>query len=231
MSEPVQNFLKGVFFLSLAFSSMPTLSESKTIMDTALPPAITHGLEYPSEPGKNSYPRDMSDFNRLLALAGNGNANSNYLLGKIYSDSRLDDSEKDHRLSRFYYEKALSFYDRHPGALLGLAILYERGLGGVRDVNRAISLYERAGEAGSDIAYNNLSVIYVLGKDSPQDFEKAKRYTRNAANLGNASNIEVLTHWDYFVEMSSTQDESEAEKIHNRYRELELKKTREKSKD
>ncbi len=203
--------------------SLPAISDDH-MKPPPLPPAIIKKLNYPTPTQINHYPEDSADFANLLALSNAGYAQFNYILGRIYSDGRLDESEKDYKASKVYYEKAIEQYARHTEALLELGVLYQRGLGTPKNIHKAISLYERAGEAGSAIAYNNLSVIYVLGRDIPQDFSKAKVHTQNAAHLGDSQSLEVLKHWDYYVEISSTQDSEKIKKIVEKYKKIEMQK-------
>lgn len=215
----------SIVSLSLLLLSMPAASDNH-MKNTAftLPPAIVKKLDYPPGLQINNYPKDSEEFANVLKLSSMGNAHFNYILGRIYSDDRLDESEKDYKTSLLYYEKAIGLYPRHPDALTNLGVLYQRGLGTKKDINKAIALYERAGEVGSIIAYNNLSVIYAMGNEVPQDFKKAKIYNKNAAHLGDAQSIELLKHWDYYVEVSSTQDEKKIEQIAEKYKKIESQK-------
>ncbi|MGC5702527.1 sel1 repeat family protein [Pseudomonas sp. NFXW11] len=215
----------SIICLSLLLLSTPAVSDDPMKKTTVtLPPAIVKKFDYPPGPQINNYPKDREEFSHLLELSSMGNAHFNYILGRIYSDDRLDESEKDYKTSLFYYEKAIALYARHPEALTNLGVLYQRGLGVAKDVKKAVALYERAGEVGSVIAFNNLSVIYAMGDEVPQDFEKAKIYNQNAAHLGDAQSIELLRHWDYYVEISSTKDDKEIEKIAEKYKKIELQK-------
>lgn len=215
--------IQFVALLLLSLSTPVISDENMKTTSSTLPPAIVKQLDYPSDSTPNYYPKNSEEFSNLLNLSNAGYAQFNYILGKIYSDYRLAESEKDYKSSLLYYERAIKLYARHADALTDLGFLYQRGLGTAKDINKAIALYETAGAAGSIRAYKNLSSIYIVGDDVPQDFSKAKIYNQYAAHMGHANSIEVLEHWDYFVEISSTQDEKEMEKIVEKYKQVELK--------
>lgn len=66
-----------------------------------------------------------------------------------------------------------------------LAYLYASGEQGVAvEPAKAIEWYKRAGEAGYLPAWNDLAILYELGKIVPQDFAVAVRYYRQAAEVG-----------------------------------------------
>ncbi|MDF9755620.1 TPR repeat protein [Pseudomonas sp. TE6288] len=210
--------------VSLMLLSMPALSSDHMNTHTALPPAIAMKLAAPPEPQTTTYPRDSEEFEHLIELAKNGNAHANYVLGLIYSDQRLPDTERNYKASVAYYEKAINLYSRHAPALARLAFLYRAGLGTPVDIKKAVALYERAGESGSAVAYNNLSTLYAVGDVVPQDFKKARMYAEYAAHLGHAESFEILQHWDYYVEISSTTDSKKISEIVEKYKNLELQK-------
>lgn len=169
-------------FIALALLSISITTDAAGYMNNSnltLPPAITKKFEYPYSQ-INRYPENLEEFILVHKLADEGVAQYNYILGEIYGDHRLDKGEADYKASLHYYEKSIQLYERHAGALLGLGVLYQRGLGTTKDIKKAVELYEKAGDAGAAIAYNNLSVLYALGKEIPQDFNKAKLYSQNA---------------------------------------------------
>jgi TPR repeat protein len=220
----IQSRLVSYIALTLLPLSMATdAADYMKNSDLILPPAITKKLEYPYSQ-INRYPENLEEFAIVHKLASEGVAQYNYILGEIYGDHRLDKWETDYEASFYYYVRSIQLYERHAGALLGLGVLYQRGLGTTKDVKKAIELYEKAGDAGSAIAYNNLSVLYALGKEIPQDLSKAKLYTQNAAHLGDAQSIEALRNWDYYVEIWSTDDVKKLDKVTEKHRKIELQK-------
>lgn len=208
----------------LLLLSMPALPNDRLNTHIELPAAITMKLQPLPEQRTIMYPENREEFEYLIEVAHHGNAQLNYILGLIYSDPRLPEPEIDYKASLRYFENAIKSYPRHGPALLKLAHQYRDGLGTPKDIKKALALYERAGEAGSAKAYSNLSVMHTVGKLVPRDFKKAKLYAEHAAHLGHAESFEVLKHWDYFVEISSTTDSKKISEIIEKYKKLEAQK-------
>ena len=77
-----------------------------------------------------------------------------------------------------------------------------------KNYSEAIALYERAGEVGSIIAYNNLSVIYAMGNEVPQDFKKAKIYLN--ITFASAKRFFASTNFIFLLFVWSPKDKSPA---------------------
>jgi|TARA_R110002033_G_scaffold9971_4_gene32765 TPR repeat protein len=89
---------------------------------------------------------------------------------------------KDYENARKYFSYAAR--NNYGGSLLDLGVLYEKGLGGKKDIYKAIEYYERAyknNTSQKDIAAYNLGLVYQYGKDKiKKDIEKAKEWYKNS---------------------------------------------------
>lgn len=130
--------------------------------------------------------------------AEKGNANAQYYLGLMYAAGK-GGLEKSPAEAAKWYEKVVaqgkesgSFKD----AAFNLALLYTDGAGVDRDVDRALDLYTKAGEAGSGSAFFNMGVIYDDGVPGVEpNKKKAVEYYLKAVKLkhpGATLNVGVM---------------------------------------
>lgn len=115
-------------------------------------------------------------------LVEEGDPKIQNLLGKAYlnGDFGLD---KNYNKARALFEKSAS--QEYPGGLMNLAECYEKGLGVEKDIQKAIDLYDQAGQKGNGYAYKRLRDIYSRGSEGvPQDLEKAQEYNEKALKTG-----------------------------------------------
>ena len=89
---------------------------------------------------------------------------------------------KEYENARKYFSYAAS--NNYGESLIDLGVLYEKGLGGKKDINKAIEYYERAYKKNTskkDIAAYNLGLVYQYGKgDIKKDIKKAKEWYKNS---------------------------------------------------
>ncbi|KAH3764285.1 sel1 repeat family protein [Pelomyxa schiedti] len=101
-------------------------------------------------------------------------------------------------------------------SVTSLGICYDHGVGGVeKDIHKAVSLYQRAADAGSGTAIFNLAVCYDNGDGVENDIHKAVILYRRAADAGNTMamfNLAVC----YENGVGVDQDLSEAVKLYQR---------------
>lgn len=122
----------------------------------------------------------------LKRAAKHGNGDAYYLLGNLYFGNYGGTSyvQKDDQKAFENWEKAFEL--RSPDGGNNLAIAYIYGIGCVKDVAKAISIYKQAVENGSGSSANSLYVYYAMGDDGVEKDEKlAKYYLFKAAELGN----------------------------------------------
>lgn len=135
-------------------------------------------------------------------------------LGKIYSDSTMQDFTK---AATFYkqgcdlddaecfralgflcqegngveqsYEKAIKFYLKAAElgdieAYCNLGFLYEEGRGVEADYHKALEFYQKAADSGSAGAHFNLGYMYQYGYGVERDYKKAINLYQKSANMG-----------------------------------------------
>jgi len=80
-----------------------------------------------------------------------------------------------------------------PMAIYDLGTKYDFGeYGLVKDVTRAVELYERAADLGMNEAHHNLGVLYANGKEVAKDMAKAFHHYEAAAMSGHVSARYIL---------------------------------------
>lgn len=166
-----------------------------------LPAVIKKGLKVIPIPQIHGYPEDEQGFREIIQMAELGHAESNYILGLIYSDYRVPESERDYPKAFYYFNRTVQIYPTFADALFRLGLAYERGQGVEKNVAKALELYERAGDAGSYKAYSTLATTYVVGIDKqvPKNLEKAKFFYTKAAQLGDGMSTLIWLQWDEVV--------------------------------
>ncbi|NDK98601.1 tetratricopeptide repeat protein [Photorhabdus bodei] len=165
-----------------------------------VPKTVFTGMNYEDKEITLKIPRTVEEFHNLEKLAEEGNADANFLLGRLYSDSALARSERDYQMAKYYYEKALSLDRNHMLALYWLGGIYKYKGRDKQDVKKAIELYERAGSLGLIRAYDSIAVTYLHGDGNvPQDLEKAKMYFQKIADMGDEESRYILEHWEIIL--------------------------------
>lgn len=80
----------------------------------------------------------------------------------------------------------------HPNAQYNLAVMYQKGDGVEKDMQKALFWYEKASEANLPIAQYNLGMIYFEGAIVPKDELKAKELWQKAANQGLEAAVKLM---------------------------------------
>ena len=123
-----------------------------------------------------------------------GHAEAQESLGCLYEFAE----KPDYRRARKWYTRALKQHSSDtPDAAYRLGWLYERGLGGKKDIQKAYQLYRKAAKAGCAEAQRALGYLYDKGLGLPRSYAKAyKWYARAAlqADETSCNNIGVLYH-------------------------------------
>lgn len=105
-------------------------------------------------------------------------------LGYMYLNGKGTDVDYDK--AKVCFEKAFELKDNEATCMLGY--MHETGKGCIKDIKRAIQLYEIAGRNGYMRAYNNLGSLYAASKD----MDKAEHYWELAGKAGNTTAINNL---------------------------------------
>lgn len=118
----------------------------------------------------------MTTYQKLLCAAQRGGADAQFALAEWL---RTDDPPM--------YDKARTWYCRaaeqgHAEAQNNLGSMYQRGLGGERDLVEAVLWYRTAALQGEPVAQYNLAGRYRLGEGVPLDLHEAVKWLTLAAD-------------------------------------------------
>ena len=108
----------------------------------------------------------------LLRAADSGNSNSQYLLGKWFSDHNSQSSYKEEAF--FWYEKSAK--NGYRDAMFKLGECYENGIGVYCNYNEAIKWYTKAAKGGNDSAQLRLVKAYLYGFMVNKDVNEALKW-------------------------------------------------------
>ncbi|MBS9422330.1 tetratricopeptide repeat protein [Photorhabdus caribbeanensis] len=172
---------------------------------TNIPRTVFDGIKYTGMVNELplKVPRTVEEFRELEKQAQNGSVDAYFLLGKLYTDNSLKESERDYQKAIEYYSKALKLDKNHAESLYNLGIIYSFGYGVQEDQIKANDLLQRAGDSGIINGYQIIGVNYLHGLgNSPQDLEKAFHYIKINAEKGTVEkeiSQEIINHWDEFL--------------------------------
>ncbi|RAW96291.1 MULTISPECIES: tetratricopeptide repeat protein [unclassified Photorhabdus] len=174
-------------------------------METNIPRTVFDGIKYTGMVKELplKVPRTVEEFRELEKQAQNGSADAYFLLGKLYTDNSLKESERDYQKAIAYYGKALELDKNHAESLYNLGIIYSFGYGVQEDQIKANDLLKRSGDSGIINGYQIIGVNYLYGSgNSPQDLEKTYHYIKINAEKGTVEkgiSQEIINHWDEFL--------------------------------
>ena len=142
--------------------------------------------------GVKPNPEKAEKYYRRAAKLGHAEAQESR--GRLYEFAE----KPDYRRARKWYTRALKQHSSDtPDAAYRLGWLYERGLGGKKDIQKACRLYRKAAKAGCAEAQRALGYLYDKGLGLPRSYAKAyKWYARAALQVDETAcnNIGVLYH-------------------------------------
>jgi len=131
-------------------------------------------------------------FNALLPFADEGDAQAQYLIGRMYD--RGEGTTQDFEKAGRWYGKA---HDQgHQKAWRPLSEIYKSGVGVPTDPAEALAWHRRAADKGDVEAKVRLGILYENGEGVAQDFRQAVNWYRQAAEAGDA-NAQFLLGWMY----------------------------------
>lgn len=138
------------------------------------------GQGYKSQ-GEKSGKQPNEKLERLLAAANNGNIESQFELGALYSDYESD--VHDSTEAAVWYRKAAD--QGYARAQYTLGTKYDSGVGVPKDKTIAAGWYRKAAESGDAEAQYHLGLIYRHdNRPFPKDYTKAVEWHRKAAGQG-----------------------------------------------
>lgn len=107
-----------------------------------------------------------------------GHAEAQEALGCLYEFAE----KPDYRRARKWYARALEQHSSDtPDAAYRLGYLYEKGLGGKKDIQTACQLYRKAAKNGHADAQRALGYCYEKGLGLHKNYAKARKWSARAA--------------------------------------------------
>ena len=116
------------------------------------------------------------------ALAKQGNALAQFVLGGCYDFGECEGIPQDYVKARWWYEKAA--VQGNAEAQFNLGLMYRKGEGVRQDYVKARQWYEKAAKQGHAQAQNNLGFMYDHGKGVRQNKRTAKEWFGKACDNG-----------------------------------------------
>ena len=124
--------------------------------------------------------RQLSEVERVIRLAENGDSRAQANLGVRYFHGR--GVEKDYAKARFWYLKAAE--QGETSAQTNLGFIYFNGYGVPKDLAEAAKWLRAAAEQGQREAQYNLGMLYENGSGVPRDYSEAAKWYQRAAERG-----------------------------------------------
>ena len=127
-------------------------------------------------------PEKAEKYYRRAAKLGHAEAQES--LGCLYEFAE----KPDYRRARKWYTRALKQHSSDtPDAAYRLGWLYERGLGGKKDIQKACQLYRKAAKNGHADAQRALGYCYEKGLGLHKNYAKARKWSARAALQADAT--------------------------------------------
>jgi TPR repeat protein len=115
------------------------------------------------------------------SAADQGYRKAQFRVGQIYEVG--NESEKG--LAFSYFEKAAHNNNNNGEAYFKLGLCYDNGTIVKMDLNKAIELYEKAGDYNYPQGYYNIGIIYLYGEEGiEKDVDKAINYFAKSESKG-----------------------------------------------
>ena len=121
-----------------------------------------------------------NEFEKVLALAEQGDAAAQYNLGVMYAKGQ--GVAKDFAEAMKWYRKSAE--QGNARAQINLGYMYAAGRGVAQDYSEAMKWYTKAAEQGNARAQYNLGYMYENGHGVTQDYSEAMKWYTKAAEQG-----------------------------------------------
>ncbi len=125
------------------------------------------------------------DFDEMKALAEQGNATAQFILGVMYLNG--EGVPQDYAAAMEWYKLAVA--QGNADAQYNLGLMNVRGQGVIQDHKEAVRLYGLAAAQGYATAQYNLGLMYVRGQGVIQDDVYAHMWLNIAASSGDADAV------------------------------------------
>ncbi len=131
-------------------------------------------------------------FQRKQEVADQGDAHTQYELGKMYRDGR--GVVQSHRVAVYWFRKAVGL----AGAQTDLGVAYRKGQGVAQSNHTALYWFRRAASQGDATAQYNLGVMYRDGRGVTQSYNAAMQWYMQAAaqRYPQAQNDIAVLYWE-----------------------------------
>ena len=151
------NTMKNILFailLSLAVISNLAYAEVKAVSKTA---------------DVNVNNVNEEDFQKILALAKQGDVEAQYKLGLMYYTGAY--VTQNYKQAAYWFEKAATLGVAK--AQYNLGLMYDNGQGVTQDYKQAVYWFEKAATQGLAKAQYNLGLMYSNGQGVTQNYKQA----------------------------------------------------------
>lgn len=112
---------------------------------------------------------------------------------EYYNAGRMSETLGDYVLARKCYTLAINGHTQWEyDAIINLAILLQKGLGGAKDVDQALIYYEQAAKKNNPIALYNLGIISL----ESGDYQKARKLLEKAQFLSRNGTQYAKVYWN-----------------------------------
>ena len=182
------------------FPLMPTRSEEaymktpKLLLVAVLLAGFAAFAHAGFDDGKAAYGRgDYAEaYEDLKALAGLGDAEAQYFLGRMY-DRGLGVAKDQAEAIKWFRRAADQGYAK---AQFSMGAAYQTGSGVPQDYVEAVKWFRKAAEQGNAEGQCGLGNMYGEGHGVPLDYEEAVKWCRKAADQGDAL-AQTALGWAY----------------------------------
>lgn len=179
---------KYLYVIAMLTFSSPSYAIGETSMHT--PDIVYHHANDFLSNFSVPMPKNADEFIGLIRQADNGHPDANWMLAVIYSQ------DKDYPKAIERYEKSIGNKDIHQTtSMVNLGYIYKEK----KEINKALELFERAGELGYYGGYQALGTSYLNGSGVEKDIAKAKTFFEKGSQLGCHECSWAINNWDAVV--------------------------------
>jgi TPR repeat protein len=119
----------------------------------------------------------------LFALASNGDAEANSMIGMMYKQG-LGCKQNDEKAVKYFKKAAELGYAK---AVYNLGLMNKYGQGVEQNFGKAAELFQKADSMGSPNTEYRQGYIYYKGQGVPQSYEKAVKFFQKGADKGSGA--------------------------------------------
>jgi TPR repeat protein len=140
-----------------------------------------------------SNPNELVPVDRLLALAEDGNADAQYLLGKRFETENSGEPTNNASEMAAHWLRRAAEQD-HPQAQFAFGALHSAGVGVPQDEEQLVYWWRKSADSGFAVAQYELGYLYLQGWGVRQDVSRGIALMQRAAESGDRSAPYALAH-------------------------------------